>query len=63
MLSASNATALKDHQCHRVVVEPMSALYIHDAPRRGRPSLEEVEPVTNFVPVFGQLIKEPPAAP
>jgi hypothetical protein len=23
----------QDHQCHRVVVEPMSALYTHDAPR------------------------------
>jgi hypothetical protein len=22
----------QDHQCHRVVVEPMSALYTHDAP-------------------------------
>jgi hypothetical protein len=23
----------KDYQCHRVVVEPMSALYTHDGPR------------------------------
>src|SRR5258708_36328277 len=23
----------QDHQCHRVVVEPMPALYTHDAPR------------------------------
>jgi hypothetical protein len=22
----------QDHQCHRVVAEPMSALYTHDAP-------------------------------
>src|SRR5262245_18944288 len=28
----------QDHQCDRVVVEPMPALYTHDAPRPERPT-------------------------
>jgi hypothetical protein len=27
----------QDRQCHRVVVEPMFALYTHDAPRPAKP--------------------------
>jgi hypothetical protein len=48
MLSASSTTAHphdKDDECYRVVIEPMSAVYPHDAPR-----LKNELAGTTFVP-------------